>query len=352
MSVSTDKNFDEKLLKLKAWLKEIYGECEVAPHESSIASGFSNETFVFDVNGENVSESLVLRLRPTGYQVFPEYDLKKQASIMKLLRSKGLPTPQIMFENYSDDILGSEFYVMRYVDGSAPTDNPPHHMDPEGMMGKANKDQRHSVWLGWLNNLCDFHNLNLSDEDLLSCGFKVEDDLLGKDLAYYKEFLDWGMENEPHPVCSKAYDWLISNKPKLQKVSLCWGDSRIGNVLYKNYKCSALLDWEMASLGDPLMDLAWGFAVDECNSIGLGVDRLDGSMSQSDGISIWETATNLSAENIDYFRVLALFKFSVIMVRVGKRLIYNEIMPLDSDFHINNFTTEFLDSEVNKVYDS
>ena len=75
-------------------------------------------------------------------------------------------------------------------------------------------------------------------------------------------------------------------------------------------------------------------------------------MSQSDGISIWETATNLSAENIDYFRVLALFKFSVIMVRVGKRLIYNEIMPLDSDFHINNFTTEFLDSEVNKVYDS
>ena len=96
MSVSTDKNFDEKLLKLQSWLKELYGDCEVIPHESSIASGFSNETFVFDVKGKNVSESLVLRLRPTGYQVFPDYDLKMQASIMKLLRLKGLPTPEII----------------------------------------------------------------------------------------------------------------------------------------------------------------------------------------------------------------------------------------------------------------
>ena len=104
MSVSTDKNFDEKLLKLQSWLKELYGDCEVIPHESSIASGFSNETFVFDVKGKNVSESLVLRLRPTGYQVFPDYDLKMQASIMKLLRLKGLPTPEIIFENYNDDI--------------------------------------------------------------------------------------------------------------------------------------------------------------------------------------------------------------------------------------------------------
>jgi len=105
----------------------------------------------------------------------------------------------------------------------------------------------------------------------------------------------------------------------------------------------------MASMGDPLMDLAWGFAVDECNSLGLGVPRLDGSMSQSEGIKIWENKTGLSAENINYFRVLALFKFSVIMVRVAKRLIFNEIMPLDSDFHLNNFTTEYLDSEVARV---
>ena len=77
MSVSTDKNFKSKLSKLKAWLIEIYGDCEIIPHADSIASGFSNETFVFDVSGKNVTESLVLRLRPTGYQVFPDYNLKR-----------------------------------------------------------------------------------------------------------------------------------------------------------------------------------------------------------------------------------------------------------------------------------
>ena len=349
MSVSTDKNFDEKLLKLQSWLRELYDNCELIPHESSIASGFSNETFVFDVKGENVSESLVLRLRPTGYQVFPDYDLKMQASIMKLLRSKNLPTPEIIFENYNDDILGSEFYIMRCVDGEAPSDNPPHHMDPDGMMGKATPNQRYSVWSGWLNNLSSFHSLNLTKEELLKCGLENKEDLLGKELKYYKDFLDWGMENEENPICSNAYDWLVANKPELQKISLCWGDSRIGNVLYKDYKASALLDWEMASLGDPLMDLAWGFAIDECNSIGLGAPRLEGSMNQSEGIEIWEKRTGLSAQNIDYFRILALFKFSVIMVRVAKRLIFNEIMPLDSDFHLNNFTTEYLNNEVDRV---
>ena len=226
MSVSTDKNFDEKLLKLQSWLNELYGECEVIPHESSIASGFSNETFVFDVKGKNVSESLVLRLRPTGYQVFPDYDLKMQASIMKLLRLKGLPTPEIIFENYNDDILGSEFYVMRCIDGEAPSDNPPHHMDPEGMMGKGTPEQRYSVWSGWVNNLSSFHSLDLTREEISSCGFKNTEDSLGAELDYYKEFLNWGMDGEKHPVCSNAHDWLVANKPELQKISMCWGDSR------------------------------------------------------------------------------------------------------------------------------
>ena len=349
MSVSTDKNFKSKLSKLKAWLIEIYGDCKIIPHADSIASGFSNETFVFDVSGENVTESLVLRLRPTGYQVFPDYDLKQQASIMKLLRSKGLPTPEIIFENYNDDILGSEFYIMRCVDGEAPSDNPPHHMDPNGMMGRGSPDQRFSVWSEWVKNLSELHSLDLTPNELLECGFKKEENLLTKDLDYYKKFLDWGMENQEHPACSEAYEWLVANKPSIQKTTLCWGDSRIGNVLYKNYKATALLDWEMAGLGDPLMDLAWGFAVDECNSLGLGAPRLDGSMAQSKGVEIWESKTGLSAKNINYFRILALFKFSVIMVRVGKRLIFNKIMPLDSDFHINNFTTEYLTNELAKV---
>ena len=52
---------------------------------------------------------------------------------------------------------------MKFIEGEAPSDNPPYHMDSEGMMGKANFDQIRSVWLGWLNNLITLHKLNLKD---------------------------------------------------------------------------------------------------------------------------------------------------------------------------------------------
>ena len=104
----------------------------------------------------------------------------------------------------------------------------------------------------------------------------------------------------------------------------------------------------MANFGDPLMDLAWGFAIDDANSLALNVPKLEGTMDEEEGRTIWENNTGLSSEFFAYYRILALFKFSVIMVRVAKRLIFNEIMPLDSDFHVNNHVVAFLDKELNE----
>ena len=66
-------------------------------------------------------------------------------------------------EEKNEEIIGSEFYVMKYVSGEAPSDNPPYHMDPEGMMGRASPDQIRSVWVGWLENLVSFHKINYED---------------------------------------------------------------------------------------------------------------------------------------------------------------------------------------------
>ena len=76
--------------------------------------------------------------------------------------------------------------------------------------------------------------------------------------------------------------------------------------------------------------------------------KLEGTLDEKEGRTIWENKTGLSSEFFAYYRILALFKFSVIMVRVAKRLIFNEIMPLDSDFHVNNHVVAFLDKELNE----
>ncbi len=355
MPVSTEKNFEDKLLLLGEWLhsqdKFSGQKLKIKPRESSITTGFSNETFVFNLSSKKMNEDFVLRLKPGGFKVFPNYDLHFQARIMKILRTKGLPTPEILYYEADESIIGSEFYIMNFIEGEAPSDNPPYHTDPEGMMGKASQEQRRSVWLEWLYYMSILHSQKLEDLDLDEFfGDHIGIESLDKELIYYEEFLKWGMEGEENLVCEEALKWLNVNKPKnIQAYKLCWGDCRPGNILYKDFKAKALLDWEMATVGDPVMDLAWGLAVDDSSSLGLEIPKLEGSIENQEAIDIWEKNTGFSTKNYSYYRLFALFKFSVIMVRVAKKLIVNDIMPLDSDFYKNNYVSNYLKREFENI---
>tara|TARA_Y100000766_G_scaffold256789_1_gene243841 strand:+ start:474 stop:1544 length:1071 start_codon:yes stop_codon:yes gene_type:complete len=351
MPVSTEKNFDEKFNLFKEWLTQQDNFKDkghlIAANESSIASGFSNETFIFSLNENDLSKKYVLRLKPSNYQVFPEYNLKLQVDIMRCLYERGFPTPNIILYESNDDILGSEFYLMDFINGEAPTDNPPYHMDPEGMVGKAVKEDRRKIWTEWIYYLNRIHTLDINDLKLKELDSKYRNnDPLDIDIEYYQNFLDWGMDGEDNPLCNNVLSWLRENKPTNNNpLSLCWGDSRPGNILYNNFKASALLDWEMATYGDPISDVAWGLAVDDASSIGLTVDRLEGSMDYTEALALWSKHTGFSSENYNYYRIFSLLKFSIIMVRVAKKLVFNNIMPLESDFYKNNYISNFLKSE-------
>ena len=157
------------------------------------------------------------------------------------------------------------------------------------------------------------------------------------------------MDGEENVFLREVFLWLSENLPSNPNPKkLCWGDSRIGNILFENFQVKSLLDWEMATIGDPLCDLAWGLTTDDVSSYGLNIEKLPGSVSNEEAIKFWETKTGYSADNFFYYRILCLFKFSVIMIRVAKKLIHNEIMPLDSDFHVNNHVSNYLRQEFNE----
>ena len=269
---------------------------------------------------------------------------------MKQLKQFKFPVPEILFSEQNEEIIGSEFYVMKYVSGEAPSDNPPYHMDPEGMMGRASPDQIRSVWFGWLENLVSFHKINYEDLELSLIDKRDnESSHLLSDLQYYKSFMEWGMDGEENVFLEEVFLWLSENLPSNPNPKkLCWGDSRIGNVLFENFQVKSLLDWEMATIGDPLCDLAWGLTTDDVSSYGLNIEKLLGSISNEEAIKFWEIKTGYSADNFFYYRILCLFKFSVIMIRVAKKLIHNQIMPLDSDFHVNNHVSNYLRQEFNE----
>ena len=351
MPVSTEKNFEEKFELFKEWLTQQDSFKDkghlISANESSIASGFSNETFIFSLEENDEIKNFVLRLKPTNYQVFPEYNLKLQVDIMRCLHNRGFPAPNVILYESNEGILGSEFYLMDYINGEAPSDNPPYHMDPEGMVGKAVKEDRRKIWTEWIHYLNQIHILDIDDLGLTELESKYrKNDPIDIDIEYYQDFLNWGMDGEDNPLCDDVLNWLRENKPKKNNpLSLCWGDSRPGNILYENFKATALLDWEMASYGDPISDVAWGLAVDDASSLGLTIERLEGSMDYKEALDIWSSKTGFSQENYEYYRIFSLLKFSVIMVRVAKKLVFNKIMPLESDFYKNNYISNFLKSE-------
>ena len=351
MPVSTEKNFEERFELFKEWLTQQDSFKDkghlISANESSIASGFSNETFIFSLEENDEIKNFVLRLKPTNYQVFPEYNLKLQVDIMRCLHDRGFPVPNVILYESNEDILGSEFYLMDYINGEAPSDNPPYHMDPEGMVGKAVKEDRRKIWTEWIHYLNQIHILDIDDLGLTELESKYgKNDPIDIDIEYYQDFLNWGMDGEDNPLCNDVLNWLRENKPKKNNpLSLCWGDSRPGNILYENFKATALLDWEMASYGDPISDVAWCLAVDDASSLGLTIERLEGSMDYKEALDIWSSKTGFSQENYEYYRIFSLLKFSVIMVRVAKKLVFNKIMPLESDFYKNNYISNFLKSE-------
>ncbi|MEK9649408.1 MAG: phosphotransferase family protein [Gammaproteobacteria bacterium] len=308
-------------------------------------TGFSNETLTFSIQFNNgKSDGYVIRFTPKGYKVFPEYDIKKQYQLMHFLEKHGVKVPHVIAFEDDTSILDSSFYLMRECSGQAPSDNPPFHQ--VGWVFDASPEVRLRMWKNWLDEMIKVHQINIENNcvDFLNRP-NLANNHLDQELNFYFNFHDWAMDGESHPIAESAKEFLIKNKPKTDNLQsrIVWGDCRLANVMYSsNGELSAALDWEMAILGDPCLDLAWGIAIDDCNSLGLNIPKLPGFMSTEETISYWEKHSGFNATNYDYFYILALYKFTVIMTKVVKKLEYYEILPKGLGAHINNHASGML----------
>ena len=223
-------------------------------------TGFSNETLSFNVSykldNTKIKTGMVLRFYPEGFFVFPDYDIHKQFLIMQKLADHDIKVPKVLWYEPSDEVFGTSFYVMEMASGDAPSDNPPFHQ--EGWVADSSEEVRERIWWGWVEQMAKIHQVDITNEDFEFLNRpKLAENYLDQELNYYFNFHDWAMDGEAHPVADQAREWLKANKPKSAQSSILWGDCRCANVMYDpDGQVSAVLDWEMAALGDPCMDLA------------------------------------------------------------------------------------------------
>ena len=144
---------------------------------------------------------------------------------------------------------------------------------------------------------------------------------------------------ERHPDIAQALDYLEANKPEENQTALCWGDSRLANEIFDGLECAAVLDWEMARIGDPVQDLAWWLASDRCFSEGLELERLPGIPSHEETVARWKEATGLDTSNLAYYSILALARFSMNMARIAQYMKKIEIIDEENEFDYENLAS-------------
>jgi aminoglycoside phosphotransferase (APT) family kinase protein/putative sterol carrier protein len=310
-------------------------------------AGVSNETFLFQASwreaGGERSEELVLRLGPRDFLVFPEYDLAGQARVMQALAGTGVPVPVVRWLETDESVLGRPFYVMGEIEGEIPSEMPPYHA--VGFCREATPERRARLWRNGVETIAGIHALDWDGLGLSFLGVPEADTgPLDRQLDYYESFLDWARGDQPQPILRAALQWLRQNRFVPSRVTLCWGDSRLVNLIYRDDEVVGVLDWEMAFLGDPVADLAWWIFFDWHHSEGLGIPRLEGFPGLEETVGIYEDASGHEVENLFYHDVMAAFRFGVIMVRVAEKLKMSGSTMATADLGTNNACTRRLAS--------
>ena len=316
-------------------------------------TGFSSDTLMFDLHWTATAgahrEHLVARFKPSGFTVFPTYDIARQFHVMRILgEHTTVPVPRMRWLEEDEVPLGAPFYVMDRVEGRVPTDNPPYHLG--GWLQDLTPEEREALWWSGLDAMARVHRI-----EWRALGLAFLDQpashatLLEQQLHEYDDYVSWGMERDRYPLLAQAQRWLDAHRPVDEPVAICWGDSRLGNQIFNGTTCAAVIDWEMVRLGDPVQDLAWWIALDRCFSEGLGVERLPGLPDRYATIARWETLVGRPARHFDYYEILALYKFAAIMARVSLQLMHYEYLPADSNMDSDNLASQTLQRALDAV---
>jgi aminoglycoside phosphotransferase (APT) family kinase protein len=309
-------------------------------------SGFSGETLLFEAewmeDGARRREPLVARVAPTGHRLFPESRFEAECRVLTILgRETDVPVPAVRWFEPAAEPLGAPFVVMDQVAGQVPRDVPPYHQ--EGWVVEAGPADRARLWWGGLEVLVRVHRLDVA---ALGLGFVGRPELgrtgLDQQLGYYERYLDWSGAGE-FPDAREALAWLRARQPEeTGPPRLLWGDARIGNMIFRDFEPRAALDWEMVTLGQPEVDLAWFLYFDRHHSEGSATLRLDGFPSPEETVARYERLLGRPVRDLAYYEVFAALRFAVIMARLGVLFIEAGWMPAGSDYPTTNTAARLL----------
>jgi len=287
-------------------------DSEILIHQYS--NGFSNLTYLLEIE----DKSFVLRHPPVG-AIKHGHDMKREYTVLKHLGTSFDKVPEVYI--YSDDIevLGAPFYIMEKVEGIILTFK-------EAKQRQISTDNFKVICDTWLNAFVELHNL---DYDSIGLGD------LGKPNGYVnRQVTNWGKQYLKAaimdvPEALKVMKWMEDKQPVKYDHRLIHNDFKYDNVVFKDdswREINSILDWEMCTLGDPLMDLGsslayWTIHTDE-EFLKQGIPsstQFIGNPSRLDIVDSYSLKSGRAIDNLVFYYVYGLFKVAVIAQQIFYR---------------------------------
>lgn len=314
---TTPKEWAGRLKSLIEAQPEVQGSVTISDvRPVAEAAGGSNGTLLFRASYKTASQSLdrafVLRFLPVS-GLFHHYDVREQFELQRALAATPVPVAEQVWLDDQGKYLVRPGYVMAQIEGAST----PMTWMTSGILYDASPDQRRKMSSGYVEALAKIHNVDWKAKGLAWLEKRAKGTRpIEREANWYWDALIWSKDDGYISKLGPVRDWIIANEPVDMEVVLCHGDANFGNYLYKDYKVTAVLDWEMSFLGTRECDVAFLKVGD---SILLdGVPWPEGVLTYAEMRAAYEKQTGYKLRNMEFFELFAAFRLAVINVLAMK----------------------------------
>jgi len=291
-------------------------------------AGASSDTQLFRAHwmrdGSAHELDAVLRAAPSEEGPFPSYDMALQFHVMDgVRRHTQCPVPEVLWHEQDASVLGTPFLVMRRVVGEAPLDFRPSYQ-VAGFYRDASPSLRRAMWQGVIDALAALHRASWREVAIPGLPGSADADPGGAPLAYWRDYHVSWLKDDPAervPVFDEALVYLERERPRAARTTLVWGDAKLGNVMFAPHSrdVAALVDWEMATLGDPELDLA-SLLVSDRRAQSEAGSALEGTPSEAELVAMYEAASGERVRAFHYAKVFATFWRGAVQTKYMRRM--------------------------------
>lgn len=302
---------------LTAWLAQTHPALAAGELSAEvIAGGRSNLTYAI----EGAVIPLILRRPPLGHVLSSAHDMGREHRVISALGSSPIPVPaaiDLVDDTEDQRITGTRFFVMERAPGevlSSPSQN-----------AAYSADALHGLSVELVRHLADLHAVDPASVGLADFG--RPDGYLDRQLSTWRRQLDASRSRET-PELDRLQSDLAHGAPETTRTGIVHGDYRLDNALVagpaSRPHISAILDWEMATLGDPLVDLGifalyWDIADLPGGAVPSAVDPAAGYPSFDELVDVYAAQAGIATPDLRWYRAFAAYKLAVILEGIHYR---------------------------------